>query len=41
MLLTACWNFLSPGDFYSEAHRKIFSIIIELSERNEPLILLL
>ena len=27
---------LSPGDFYSEAHRKIFSVIIELSERNEP-----
>jgi replicative DNA helicase len=27
---------LSPGDFYSEAHRKIFNIIIELSEKNEP-----
>lgn len=27
---------LSPGDFYSEAHRKIFTVIIELSERNEP-----
>ena len=27
---------LSKGDFYNEAHRKIFSIIIELSEKNEP-----
>jgi len=27
---------LSKDDFYSEAHRKIFSIIIELSENNEP-----
>ena len=27
---------LSKGDFYSEAHRKIFGIIIELSEKNEP-----
>lgn len=24
------------GDFYSEAHRKIFSAILELYERNEP-----
>ena len=27
---------ISAGDFYSEAHRKIFSVIIELSEKNEP-----
>lgn len=27
---------LLPGDFYSEAHRKIFSTIVELSEKNEP-----
>ncbi|MFA5323992.1 MAG: replicative DNA helicase [Smithella sp.] len=27
---------LSAGDFYSEAHRKIFNVIVELSERNEP-----
>jgi len=27
---------LSPNDFYSEAHRKIFKVIVELSEKNEP-----
>jgi len=27
---------LSPGDFYSEAHRKIIKVIVELSEKNEP-----
>jgi len=27
---------LSPADFYSEAHRKIFNAIVELSEKNEP-----
>ncbi len=27
---------LEIADFYSEAHRKIFSAIIELSEKNEP-----
>ena len=27
---------LSKGDFYNEAHRKIFSVIVELSEKNEP-----
>ncbi len=26
---------LSKDDFYSEAHRKIFGVIIELSEKNE------
>jgi len=26
---------LSKGDFYNEAHRKIFSVIVELSEKNE------
>jgi replicative DNA helicase len=27
---------LSKGDFYSEAHRKIFNLMVELSEKNEP-----
>jgi replicative DNA helicase len=27
---------LSTGDFYNEAHRKIFNTVIELSEKNEP-----
>jgi replicative DNA helicase len=27
---------LSVNDFYNEAHRKIFNIIVELSEKNEP-----
>jgi len=27
---------LSASDFYSEAHRKIFNVISDLSERNEP-----
>ena len=27
---------LEAGDFYSEAHRKIFSSIVDLSEKNEP-----
>ncbi len=27
---------LGPDDFYSEAHRKIFKAIIDLSERSEP-----
>ncbi len=27
---------LSAGDFYNEAHRKIFNVTVELSERNEP-----
>jgi replicative DNA helicase len=27
---------LDPSDFYSDAHRKIFSAIIDLSNRNEP-----
>lgn len=27
---------LSPGDFYRESHRKIFSAILNLYERNEP-----
>lgn len=29
-------EFLAPGDFYSEAHRKIFQAAIDLSEKNEP-----
>lgn len=27
---------ISAKDFYSEAHRKIFNVIVELSEKNEP-----
>jgi replicative DNA helicase len=27
---------LTKNDFYNEAHRKIFQVIIELSEKNEP-----
>jgi replicative DNA helicase len=27
---------MSKGDFYSEAHRKIFNLMVELSEKNEP-----
>jgi replicative DNA helicase len=27
---------LETSDFYSEAHRKIFSAVVELSEKNEP-----
>ncbi len=27
---------LEPGDFYREAHRKIFGAMLELSERREP-----
>src|SRR5512140_146847 len=27
---------MSNGDFYSEAHRKIFNLMLELSEKNEP-----
>ncbi len=27
---------MSDGDFYSEAHRKIFNLMVELSEKNEP-----
>jgi replicative DNA helicase len=27
---------LDAGDFYSEAHRRIFQAIVELSEKNEP-----
>jgi len=26
----------TPSDFYNEAHRKIFKVIVELSEKNEP-----
>src|SRR4030042_6057724 len=27
---------LTPNDFYRDAHRKIFSTLIDLSERDEP-----
>ncbi len=34
--LNAALEILTARDFYSEAHRKIFSAILELSDRNEP-----
>ncbi len=34
--INSALEILSKGDFYNEAHRKIFSTIIELSEKNEP-----
>ncbi len=34
--LNAAMEVISQRDFYSEAHRKIFSAILELSDRNEP-----
>ena len=34
--LNAVLEVLVKSDFYSEAHRKIFSAIVELSNRNEP-----
>ena len=34
--LNAALEVISPRDFYSEAHRKIFTAILELSDRNEP-----
>jgi replicative DNA helicase len=34
--LNSVMEILSDGDFYSEAHRKIFKAILDLSERNEP-----
>ncbi len=34
--INSALEILSKNDFYSEAHRRIFSVIVELSERNEP-----
>lgn len=34
--LNAALEVISAKDFYSEAHRKIFTAILELSDRNEP-----
>ncbi len=34
--LNAVLEVMDSSDFYSDAHRKIFSAIIELSDRNEP-----
>jgi replicative DNA helicase len=36
MALNAVLEVLDQTDFYSDAHRKIFAAIIELSNRNEP-----
>ena len=34
--INAALEIINKGDFYNEAHRKIFSVIVELSEKNEP-----
>src|SRR4030043_1291264 len=34
--LNSALEILSKDDFYNEGHRKIFNIIVELSEKNEP-----
>jgi replicative DNA helicase len=34
--LNSVLEVLTKNDFYNEAHRKIFQVIIELSEKNEP-----
>jgi len=34
--LLKAMEILGPGDFYKEAHRKIFSACVDLFERNEP-----
>jgi len=34
--INSALEILSKNDFYSEAHRRIFGVIIELSEKNEP-----
>ena len=36
LALNTVLELLETSDFYSEAHRKIFSAIVELSNRNEP-----
>ena len=34
--LNSVLEILEVGDFYSEAHRKIFAAVVDLSDRNEP-----
>ncbi len=34
--VNAAQEILNPNDFYNEAHRKIFSVISELADKNEP-----
>lgn len=34
--INSALEIISKEDFYSEAHRKIFDVIVELSEKNEP-----
>ncbi len=34
--INSALEFLSKDDFYSEAHRKIFRVMVELSDKNEP-----
>ncbi|HPD55905.1 MAG TPA: replicative DNA helicase [Smithellaceae bacterium] len=34
--INSALEIISKNDFYSEAHRKIFDVIVELSEKNEP-----
>jgi replicative DNA helicase len=36
LALNTVLEVLETGDFYSEAHRRIFSAIVELSNRSEP-----
>jgi replicative DNA helicase len=34
--LGAALELIAPGDFYADGHRKIFSAIVAMSDRNEP-----
>ena len=34
--INSALEIISRDDFYSEAHRKIFAVIVDLSEKNEP-----
>ena len=34
--INSALEILTKDDFYNEAHRKIFNVIVELSEKNEP-----
>ena len=35
--LSAAMEIMVPGDFYRESHRKIFSAMLDLYEKNEPI----
>ncbi|HNZ10643.1 MAG: Replicative DNA helicase [Deltaproteobacteria bacterium ADurb.Bin151] len=34
--INAAQEIINPNDFYNEAHRRIFSVIAELADKNEP-----